>query len=221
MTDFNKGDFTQQGVDGHVNAKLRLNAKRYLDIDLTSNEQASGCTISGHVYDSLNDITYPIGSAPSGNIEITENTAEGSPLNIAQYATATVNVPSSGGLDNLKTTVTITNNVISEDSFNFMDIIGGDSYALISSDSDYYITLEPIMTYAGETLAYGQSIEQDWYYNAKANPFEVIFLKVDEACVNITANNMTRVENNGTVGYMVTDMTANSSFDIIVNSIPK
>lgn len=97
MTDFNKGDFTQQGVDGHVNAKLRLNAKRYVDIDLTSNEEASGCTISGHVYDSLNDITYPIGSAPSGNIEITENTAEGSPLNIAQYATATVNVAGGGG----------------------------------------------------------------------------------------------------------------------------
>lgn len=89
MTDFNKGDFTQQGVDGHVNAKLRLNAKRYLDIDLTSNEQASGCTISGHVYDSLNDITYPIGSAPSGNIEITEN---GSNINVAPYATATVNI---------------------------------------------------------------------------------------------------------------------------------
>lgn len=92
MTDFNKGDFTQQGVDGHVNAKLRLNAKRYVDIDLTSNEETSGCTISGHVYDRLNDITYPIGSAPSGNIEITENTAEGEPLDISQYATATVNV---------------------------------------------------------------------------------------------------------------------------------
>ena len=67
MPDFNKGDFTQQGVDGHVNAKLRLNAKRYVDIDLTSNEQASGCTISGHVYDSLNDITYPIGSGGGGD----------------------------------------------------------------------------------------------------------------------------------------------------------
>lgn len=34
---------------------------------------------------------------PTGNIEITENTAEGEPLNIAPYATATVNV-SGGGL---------------------------------------------------------------------------------------------------------------------------
>lgn len=35
---FNKGDFTQQGVAGHVNANLRLNEKRLANIDLTSNE---------------------------------------------------------------------------------------------------------------------------------------------------------------------------------------
>lgn len=34
---------------------------------------------------------------PTGNIEITENTAEGESLNIAQYATATVNVSGGGG----------------------------------------------------------------------------------------------------------------------------
>lgn len=33
---------------------------------------------------------------PSGNIEITENTAEGEPLDISQYATATVNVAGGG-----------------------------------------------------------------------------------------------------------------------------
>lgn len=126
MADFNKGDFTQQGVDGHVTAKLRLNAKRYVDLDLTTNETESGCTITGSVYDSLNDIVYPIGRAktitsktitengtynasaddcdgynpvtvnvpqPTGNIAITENTAEGEPLDVSQYATATVNVP--------------------------------------------------------------------------------------------------------------------------------
>lgn len=93
---FNKGDFTQQGVAGHVNANLRLNEKRLVSIDLTSDEEAEGCTIAGTVTDLLNDKVYNIGSAPTGNIEITENTAE--PLNIAQYATATVNV--SGGGDN-------------------------------------------------------------------------------------------------------------------------
>lgn len=34
---------------------------------------------------------------PTGNIEITENTPEGEPLNISQYATATVNVSGGGG----------------------------------------------------------------------------------------------------------------------------
>lgn len=89
MSDFNKGDFTQQGVDGHVTATLRLNEKRLVNIDLTSNEEAEGCTIAGTVTDLLNDKVYPIGSAPSGNIEITEN---GENINVAPYATATVNV---------------------------------------------------------------------------------------------------------------------------------
>lgn len=97
MPDFNKGDFTQQGVAGHVNANLRLNKKRLVNIDLTSNEEAEGCTITGTVTDLLNDKVYGIGSGVSGNIEITEN---GENINVAPYATATVNV-SGGGGDNL------------------------------------------------------------------------------------------------------------------------
>lgn len=104
---FNKGDFTQQGVAGHVNANLRLNEKRLVNIDLTSNEEAEGCTITGTVTDLLNDEVYPIVSAPSGNIEITENTAE--PLDISQYATATVNVSGGGGLPEKILTVTLIN----------------------------------------------------------------------------------------------------------------
>lgn len=97
MPDFNKGDFTQQGVDGHVRATLRLNEKRYVELDLTTNENARGCTISGNVHDRLNNLDYPIGAAPSGNIAITENTTEGEPLDVSQYATATVNVAGGGG----------------------------------------------------------------------------------------------------------------------------
>lgn len=90
---YNKGDFTQQGVAGHVNANLRLNEKRLVNIDMTSNEAAEGCTITGTVKDLLNNKVYGIGSGVSGNIEITEN---GENINVAPYATATVNVPSSG-----------------------------------------------------------------------------------------------------------------------------
>ena len=66
MPDFNKGDFTQQGVAGHVNANLRLNEKRLVNIDLTSNEEAEGCTINGTVKDLLNDKVYGIGSGGGG-----------------------------------------------------------------------------------------------------------------------------------------------------------
>ena len=66
MPDFNKGDFTQQGVNGHVNANLRLNEKRLVNIDMTSNEEAEGCTIAGTVTDLLNDKVYNIGSGGGG-----------------------------------------------------------------------------------------------------------------------------------------------------------
>lgn len=72
MPDFNKGDFTQQGVAGHVNANLRLNEKRLINIDLTSNEEAEGCTITGTVTDLLNDKVYNIGSGGGGGDTYTE-----------------------------------------------------------------------------------------------------------------------------------------------------
>lgn len=63
---FNKGDFTQQGVAGHVNAILRLNEKRLVNIDLTSNEEDEGCSIIGTVKDLLNNKVYNIGSGGGG-----------------------------------------------------------------------------------------------------------------------------------------------------------
>lgn len=68
MPDFNKGDFTQQGINGHVNAIVRLNEKRLINIDLTSNEEAEGCTISGQVTDLLNNMTYSLAAGPSGPV---------------------------------------------------------------------------------------------------------------------------------------------------------
>ena len=70
MPDFNKGDFTQQGVAGHVNANLRLNEKRLVNIDLTSNEEAAGCTITGTVKDLLNNQVYGIGAGGGGDDNI-------------------------------------------------------------------------------------------------------------------------------------------------------
>lgn len=65
MPDFNKGDFTQQGVNGHVNATVRLNEKRLVNIDLTTDEEAEGCTITGTITDMLNDVVYDLLPTPT------------------------------------------------------------------------------------------------------------------------------------------------------------
>ena len=122
MPDFNKGDFTQQGVAGHVNANLRLNEKRLVNIDMTSNEEAEGCTITGAVTDLLNDKVYNIGSGVSGNIEITEN---GENINVAPYATATVNVSGGGGLP------TMTANIINNTG---EDVYADSAYVIMKSE---------------------------------------------------------------------------------------
>lgn len=93
MPDFNYGDFTQQGIENKVTLKTRLNERRYVTLDLQSDVEGPNLTISGNVHDELNNIDYPIGSAPNGNIEITEN---GENINVAPYATATVNVAGGG-----------------------------------------------------------------------------------------------------------------------------
>ena len=101
---YNKGDFTQQGVAGDVSALVRLNEKRVMKVVLSSDDESDNCDISGAVYDLLNEEVYPIGAGVSGNIEITEN---GENINVAPYATATVNVP---GLTLNNITLHVTNN---------------------------------------------------------------------------------------------------------------
>ena len=91
---YNKGDFTQQGVAGDVSALVRLNEKRVMKVVLSSDDESDNCDISGAVTDLLNNEVYPIGAGVSGNIEITEN---GENINVAPYATATVNVAGGGG----------------------------------------------------------------------------------------------------------------------------
>lgn len=103
MPDYNKGDFTQQGIDGFVEGGLHLNEKRCLTARISTDEDSAGLdSVEINIHDHLNDLDYTfsgeniiagtsvIGQAPSGNIEITEN---GENINVAPYETATVNVP--------------------------------------------------------------------------------------------------------------------------------
>lgn len=111
---YDKGDFTQQGVNGDVSALVRLNEKRVMKVVLSSDDESDNCDISGKVYDMLNGTSYDIGSGVSGNIEITEN---GENINVAPYATATVNV-SGGGGDVIGCNVTVINDADESKSAN-------------------------------------------------------------------------------------------------------
>lgn len=74
---------------------------------------------SNLIVDKLEDIAGVAhsGITPSGNIAITENTAEGEPLDVSQYATATVNV-AGGGTEMLHCIATIVNNTGGTLAFN-------------------------------------------------------------------------------------------------------
>lgn len=99
MPDYNKGDFTQQGYGGYVSGGLHLNEKRCLTAKISTDEQTSELdSVEINIHDHLNDLDYTItgenlsvgeNALPSGNIVITEN---GENINVAPYATATVNV---------------------------------------------------------------------------------------------------------------------------------
>lgn len=102
-------------------------------------------------YDALRKVTVnPIPSeyiVPTGNIAITSNTASGQSVNVSQYATATVNVPTGGGSVNVAST-TWTNNSTSTVSHQFTGLKGTPKFAVLrctaqltrsSSNTYYYI----------------------------------------------------------------------------------
>lgn len=93
-----------------INENVELSDRDLIIDSLDSITKAYGGTPndSNLIVDKLEDIYNNIGPAVSGNIEITEN---GENINVAPYATATVNVSGGGGggLNLLHTTVTIKN----------------------------------------------------------------------------------------------------------------
>ena len=112
---YDKGDFTEQGINGAVTALVRLNDKRVVKMALSSDDESSNVDVTGTVYDYLNGETYPLGgSTPTGTITITEN---GTGIDVAQYRLANVNVSGGGGGGDVPTCeVTL---IPSEDTINF------------------------------------------------------------------------------------------------------
>ena len=207
MPDFNKGDFTQQGVNGHVNATVRLNEKRLVNIDLTSNEEAEGCTIIGTVKDLLNDKVYGIGSAVSGNIEITEN---GENINVAPFATATVNV--AGGSDLLKLSVTIVNSPDSDSSID-QDTSGISTYGYEVKDK---MLSGPTSDYPVEyTLAPGESVTIELLYDFNSDEHASVLWGSSDDVTASNINNLTSASPDPDyIFYQVTDTTLDSSITL-------
>lgn len=145
---YNKGDFTQQGIAGDVTSLVRLNEKRTVKLTLSADDASDNCDISGSVIDELNGKTYPIGSGVSGNIEITEN---GENINVAPYATATVNVSGGGGLDIKYCEITFLN----EGEYGGKDnvCIGEDGLLLASGTlTNGYVAITPYKTGHGDEV---------------------------------------------------------------------
>lgn len=217
MPDFNKGDFTQQGVAGHVNANLRLNEKRLVNIDLTSNEEAEGCTITGTVKDLLNDKVYGIGSGVSGNIEITEN---GENINVAPYATATVNV---SGDTLLKTTLTLineTDNTVTPSMslygyrvipHQFNSELSNKLYTNLDEGNQPYIIIhDEGVDNLAMSIPAGATVSYDFYYLTVYDSVNIGFMPPTGS--NPTATNMTYIADPGI--WAVTDAEENSSLTL-------
>lgn len=124
MPDYNKGDFTQQGIDGFVEGGLHLNEKRCLTARISTDENSAGLdSVEINIHDHLNDLDYTI---TGENLVVGENTIGGggghlatvefeengtySPSNYEAYGFGEVTVNVSGGGDDVPvTTLTVFN----------------------------------------------------------------------------------------------------------------
>ena len=93
---------------------------------------------SNLIVDKLEDIYNNIGSVPSGNIEITEN---GENINVAPYATATVNVASTSNLHKISL---IDGNFVSADTGSSMGYAIFLQDTLVCAIKDYHLVIDNV-----------------------------------------------------------------------------
>ena len=166
---------------------------------------------SNLIVDKLEDIAGVAhgGTTPTGTITITENTEPGSPLDIAQYRYADVNV-SGGGLELLKLTVTLVNSpesttYIDQDNTNIFTLGYEVHDKMLSLTSDYpaEYTLNP-----GESA----TIELLYDYNSTEHAY------IGFPIAHTTATNINNLTLDSSVPdtsfYFVTDATLDSSITL-------
>lgn len=211
---YNKGDFTQQGVNGVVTALVRLNDKRVVKMALSSDDESSNVNVVGTVYDYLNGETYPLGgSTPTGTITITENTEPGSPLDIAQYRYADVSV---SGVDLLYCDIIIHNSDTSSQA------LSGDDVSITFAGNT--IENNAITQWNGDSptdeIAIGESITYRLYYNNTPVPIlpaiEVTYPESSTEVTVDTSTNLTLTTADNTNSYVPTDAAENSLLELTI-----
>lgn len=125
---YDKGDFTQQGINGDVSTLVRLNEKRVMKVVLSSDDESDNCDISGKVYDLLNGTSYDIGSGGGGGgataktlpVTITNNSSNSVFIEVPYWLDTGYLV---GGIDiPANDTTTIDANIFYVDSDEFYDL---------------------------------------------------------------------------------------------------
>lgn len=137
MPDFNKGDFTQQGVNGYVEGGLLLNQKRALTAKISTDEESDSLdSVTINIHDYLNDIDYTFNG---------ENIATGSSVIVGE-------LPSP--VDNLKNILDSSSGVLLESH-----PIGVRSYAFFNFNGDANaVDFKDVETLGSYAFSYGSSM---------------------------------------------------------------
>ena len=231
MPDYNKGDFTQQGIDGFVEGGLHLNEKRCLTAKISTDEDSAGLdSVEINIHDHLNDLDYTI---TGENLVVGENTIGGGgghlstvefeengtyyPFDYEAYGfgEVTVNVSGGGGGGDVELLYT-TINIINNDEVS-KTITGSLANYGIVTDEKYFFTTadaqeELNMTSLNETVAANSTKTLTFYYvpySMENIAFAVIIAKGD----NDTADNMVWTNN----AWVVSDTAANSTLNIVLD----
>ena len=206
---YDKGDFTQQGIDGKVAGGLLLNNKRDVDVLVTTNEDDSTLgAVAVTIEDHLNDLHYAF---------FGENLEAGEVYEIG----------AGGGDDLLKLTVTLKNEDADQNPIGVDDFFPNPpvSYNFMMKSATVEAPLGlPLMVlltdYSSTVIEYGEELTLDFYYARYVttppeliNIFGLVFNKVGFSVsdlVNCTSDD----SGESNYGIEVTDTTQNSGLTV-------
>ena len=197
-----------------INENVELSDRDLIIDSLDSITKAYGGTPNDStlIVDKLDDIYNNIAPAVSGNIEITEN---GENINVAPYATATVNVAGGGDAPPL-CTITVVNDTMPEQNRTVNNYISATDMTVQAT-----VQLEPTETV--QIIGFYQDMGDNSYtvvIPQASTPLFAYLINSDSTKFS-NLDNITLFEMDGTYGPIVTDPTKLSSMTISVEIIDK